>query len=54
MRASGSEQPRYATFIQWDRRNADRECNAFHKRMERIIKLLTVQEIQDETHVQKK
>jgi len=33
--------------------DADRECAAFHKRTGRIIKLLTVQEILDEEHVQK-
>ncbi len=34
-------------------RDAERECAAFHKRTGRIIKLLTVQEILDEEHVQK-
>jgi hypothetical protein len=29
------------------------ECAAFHKRTGRIVKLLTVQEILDEEHVQK-
>ena len=33
--------------------DAERECSAFHKRSGRIIKLLTVQEILDEEHVQK-
>ncbi len=33
--------------------NAERECAAFHKRTGRIIKLLTVQEILDDEHVQK-
>ncbi len=33
--------------------NAHAECNVFHKRTGRIIKLLTVQEILDETRVQK-
>ncbi len=33
--------------------DAKRECAAFHKRTGRIIKLLTVQEILDEEHVQK-
>ncbi len=33
--------------------DAQRECAAFHKRTGRIIKLLTVQEILDEEHVQK-
>jgi len=33
--------------------DAERECAAFHKRTGRIIKLLTVQEILDEEHVQK-
>ena len=33
--------------------DARRECAAFHKRTGRIIKLLTVQEILDEEHVQK-
>lgn len=33
--------------------DAERECAAFHKRTGRIIKLLTVQEILDEAHVQK-
>ncbi len=33
--------------------DAERECNAFHKRTGRIIKLLTVQEILDEEFVQK-
>ena len=32
---------------------ARRECAAFHKGTGRIIKLLTVQEILDEEHVQK-
>ena len=34
-------------------RDADQECASFHKRTGRIIKLLTVQEILDEEHVQK-
>ena len=34
-------------------RDAEQECAAFHKRSGRIIKLLTVQEILDEEHVQK-
>ena len=34
-------------------RDAFTECNAFQKRTGRIIKLLTVQEILDEEHVQK-
>ena len=34
-------------------RYAEQECNAFHKRTGRIIKLLTVQEILDEEYVQK-
>jgi len=33
--------------------DCERECAAFHKRTGRIIKLLTVQEILDEEHVQK-
>jgi hypothetical protein len=33
--------------------DAQRECSAFHKRTGRLIKLLTVQEILDEEHVQK-
>jgi len=33
--------------------DAVQECNAFHKRTGRIIKLLTVQEILDEEFVQK-
>ena len=33
--------------------DARRECAALHKRTGRIIKLLTVQEILDEEHVQK-
>ncbi len=33
--------------------DAERECVAFHKRTGRLIKLLTVQEILDEEHVQK-
>ena len=33
--------------------DAERECTAFHKRTGRIIKLLSVQEILDEEHVQK-
>ena len=32
---------------------AESECAAFHKRTGRLIKLLTVQEILDEEHVQK-
>ena len=34
-------------------KDAQDECNAFYKRTKRIIKLLTVQEILDEAHVQK-
>ena len=34
-------------------KDAEAECGAFHKRTGRIIKLLTVQEILDEEHVQK-
>ena len=34
-------------------KDAEHECAAFHKRTGRIIKLLTVQEILDEEHVQK-
>jgi hypothetical protein len=34
-------------------KNTEQECAAFHKRTARIIKLLTVQEILDEEHVQK-
>jgi hypothetical protein len=34
-------------------KDAEQECAAFHKRIGRIIKLLTVQEILDEEHVQK-
>ncbi len=34
-------------------RDAEQECVAFHRRTRRIIKLLTVQEILDEEHVQK-
>jgi hypothetical protein len=34
-------------------KDAQDECNAFFKRTGRIIKLLTVQEILDEEHVQK-
>ncbi len=34
-------------------RDAEQECAAFHGRTGRIIKLLTVQEILDEEHVQK-
>ncbi len=34
-------------------RDAEQECAAFHLRTGRIIKLLTVQEILDEEHVQK-
>ena len=33
--------------------DADRECTAFQKKSGKIIKLLTVQEILDEEHVQK-
>jgi len=33
--------------------DAERECVAFHKRTGRLIKLITVQEILDEAHVQK-
>ena len=33
--------------------DAKQECAAFHKRTGRLIKLLTVQEILDEEHVQK-
>jgi DNA modification methylase len=34
-------------------KDAEQECAAFHKRTGRIIKLLTVQEILDEAHLQK-
>jgi hypothetical protein len=34
-------------------RDAEQECAAFHRRTGRIIKLLTVQEVLDEEHVQK-
>ena len=34
-------------------RDAEQKCAAFHKRTGRIIKLLTVQEILGEEHVQK-
>jgi len=34
-------------------KDAHDECAAFYKRTKRIIKLLTVQEILDEAHVQK-
>jgi len=34
-------------------RDAEQKCAAFHRRTGRIIKLLTVQEILDEEHVQK-
>ncbi len=34
-------------------RDAEQECAAFHRRTGRIIKLLTVQEILDEEHMQK-
>jgi hypothetical protein len=34
-------------------RDAEAECAAFHRRTGRLIKLLTVQEILDEEHVQK-
>lgn len=34
-------------------KDAEQECAAFHRRTGRIIKLLTVQEILDEEHVQK-
>lgn len=33
-------------------KDAEKECAAFHKRTGRIIKLLTVQEILEEKHVQ--
>ncbi len=33
--------------------DAEDECRAFYKRTKRIIKLLTVQEILDEEHLQK-
>jgi hypothetical protein len=33
--------------------DAEAECAAFHKKSGRIIKLITVQEILDEQHVQK-
>ena len=33
--------------------DAERECAAFHKKIRRIIKLITVQEILDEQRVQK-
>ncbi len=33
--------------------DAEQECAAFHKKSGRIIKLITVQEILDEQHVQK-
>ncbi|MBA3403086.1 MAG: restriction endonuclease [Gemmatimonadaceae bacterium] len=34
-------------------KDAEDECRAFYKRTKRIIKLLTVEEILDEEHVQK-
>ena len=34
-------------------RDAEQECAAFHKRTGRLIKLLSVQEILDEEHVQR-
>ena len=34
-------------------RDAEQECAAFRRRTGRIVKLLTVQEILDEEHVQK-
>ncbi len=41
-------------YVAVDRSRAvDQACAAFHKRTGRIIKLLTVQEILDEEHVQK-
>ena len=41
-------------FVSFDyTRDAERECAAFHKKTGRIIKLITVQEILDELHVQK-
>ena len=33
--------------------DAKRECTRYHKQTGRVIKLLTVQEILDEEHVQK-
>ena len=33
--------------------DAEQECAAFHKKSGRIIKLITVEEILDEQHVQK-
>jgi hypothetical protein len=51
-RISITEQSILTPFILLSRA-AGRECAAFHKRTGRIIKLLTVQEILDEEHVQK-
>jgi hypothetical protein len=34
-------------------KDAEQECAAFHKRTGRMIKLLTMQELLDEEHVQK-
>ena len=41
-------------FVSFDySQDAHQECANFHKRTGRLIKLLTVQEILDEEHVQK-
>ncbi len=46
--------PRRGFFVSFGyTKDAERECAAFHKRTGKIIKLLTVQEILDEEHVQK-
>ena len=49
----GQSQPRGFFVAFGYSRDAEAECAAFHKRSGRIIKLLTVQEILDEEHVQK-
>ena len=54
MEREGTHGPRRGFFVAFGySRDAEQECAAFNKRTGRIIKLLTVQEILDEEHVQK-
>lgn len=63
-RPSKKAQPAEAAMMREDRErgffaafdyssDAEQECANFHKRMGKIIKLITVREILDELHVQK-
>ena len=52
MKREGGRQRRFFVAFGYSE-DAKRECAAFHKRTGRIIKLLRMQEILDEEHVQK-